>query len=221
MAGLGAVGKCARILTLPKLGVEAPSFAASNIRFDDWPDLHHDYDFSEESDGTKRLFAYVGMLFGQDKNAVYLIDGFERGLHPLLTRRLVQLFDEYHSEEDDRCQLVFTTHESVLLDEEALRNDEVWFIDRNEHGCSTLISLDRFEPRCDASLFRDYLAGRYGGIPALAPLFTREKMSCAADSDGCRIEALEPGCYDAFCEEFEDAPSERFMEFRSGKTWWE
>lgn len=191
------------------------------MRLDDRSGSPHDYEFSEESDGTKRLIDYMGKLFGQDKNAVYLIDGFGQGLHPLLTRRLVQLFDEYHSEEDDCCQLVFTTHESTLLDRGELRNDEVWFIDRDGHGCSTLTSLDRFKPRCDASLFRGYLAGRYGGIPALAPLFTREKMSCAADSDECRIEALELDCYDAFREELDDAPSERFEEFRSGKTRWE
>lgn len=206
---------------LKKLDIEAPSIVVRNIGFEGRTGSTRNFDFSEESDGTKRLFDYVGMLLGHVKSAVYLIDGFGRGLHPLLTRRLVQLFDEYHSEEDACCQLVFTTHESTLLDGGVLRNDEVWFIDRDEHGCSSLTSLDRFKPRCDASLFRDYLAGRYGGIPALAPLFTREKMSCAADSDECRIEALKLDCYDAFREELEDAPSERFEEFRSGKTRWE
>lgn len=203
---------------LKKLGVEAPSIMARNMRLDDRSGSPHDYDFSEESDGTKRLFACVGMLFGQDKNAVYLIDGFGQGLHPLLTRRLVQLFDEYHSEEDDRCQLVFTTHESTLLDGGELRADEVWLIDRDEHGCSTLTSLDRFKRRCNVSIYRDYLAGRYGGIPALAPLFTRERVFCAADTGERRIEPLESDYYDAFREELEDAPSGRFEEFRSGET---
>lgn len=206
---------------LKKLGVEVSSFAASNMRFDAWSDLHHDFDFSEESDGTKLLFAYVGMLFGQDKNAVYLIDGFGQGLHPLLTRRLVQLFEEHHSEEDDCCQLIFATHESTLLDGGVLRNDGVWFIDRDEHGCSTLTSLDRFRQRCDASIYRNYLSGRYGGIPAFAPLFTREKVPCAAEAGECCVELLESGRYDAFCEELEDAPSERFEEFRSGWKRWE
>lgn len=191
------------------------------MRLDDRSGSPHDYDFSEESDGTKRLFAYVGMLFGQDKNAVYLIDGFGQGLHPLLIRRLVRLFDEYHSEEDDRCQLVFTTHESTLLDGGELRADEVWFIDRDEHGCSTLTSLDRFKQRRDASIYRNYLSGRYGGIPALAPLFTRGEVSCAAETDGRRIGSLEPNCHDAFYEKLKDASSARFGEFRLGETRWE
>lgn len=206
---------------LKKLDIEVPSIVARNMGFEGRTGSTRNFDFSEESDGTKRLFAYVGMLLGHDKNAVFLIDGFGQGLHPLLTRRLVQLFDEYHSEEDGCCQLVFTTHESTLFDGGGLRNDEVWFIDRDEHGCSTLTSLDRFKPRCDASLFRDYLAGRYGGIPALAPLFTRERVSCAAEAGACHIGPLEPDCYDAFCEELEDAPSKQFEEFKSGKTRWE
>lgn len=215
-------GEMNRIVDLLKrLDIEASSIVASNMRFEGRSGSTRNFDFSEESDGTKRLFAFVNMLFGQDKNTVYLIDGFGRGLHPLLTRRLVQLFDEYHSEEDDCCQLIYTTHESTLLDGEVLRNDEVWFIDRDEHGCSTLTSLDRFKQRCDASIYRNYLSGRYGGIPALAPLFTREKMSCAADSDECRIGPLELDCYDTFREELKDATSRRFEEFRSGKTRWE
>lgn len=191
------------------------------MRLDDRSGSPHDYEFSEESDGTKRLIDYMGKLFGQDKNAVYLIDGFGQGLHPLLIRRLVRLFDEYRSEEDDRCQLVFTTHESTLLDGGELRADEVWFIDRDEHGCSTLTSRDRFKQRCDASIYRNYLSGRYGGIPALAPLFTREKVPCAAEAGECCVELLESGRYDTFREKLEDAPSERFEEFRSERTRWE
>lgn len=135
----------------------------------------YDYDFAEESDGTKRLFDYLDILLDRNKNTVYFVDELDRSLHPMLTRQLISLFNEYHSEDDDHCQLIFTTHEDALLDGGVLRNDEVWFIDRDENGCSTLTPLDRFKERSDASVGKAYLAGRYGGIPILAPLFASEK----------------------------------------------
>ena len=131
----------------------------------------YDFDFTEESDGTKRLFDYLDMLLNTDGDAVYLIDEIDRSLHPMLTQHLISEFNERHSD-DDRTQLIFTTHEASLMSDDLLRKDEIWFVDRDCHGHSKLYPLDRFKERSDASVSRAYFNGRYGGIPALVTVRT-------------------------------------------------
>ena len=62
-------------------------------------------------------------------------------------------------------QLIITTHETNLLDLEILRRDEIWFAEKRENGSTDLYSLSDFQPRYDKDIRRDYLVGRYGGIP--------------------------------------------------------
>ncbi len=126
-----------------------------------------DYDFKEESDGTRRLFDLLEiLLIGElenDTNKVYIIDELERSLHPKLTYRFIELFIKIL--EKKNVQLIFTTHESTIMDQNLLRRDEVWFIERNKENSSRMYSLDRFQERYDKKLNKAYLDGRYGAIP--------------------------------------------------------
>lgn len=124
-----------------------------------------DFEFSEESDGTRRLFDLLDILISNKKNKIYVIDELERSLHPKLTYKFLELFFEHLKE--NNTQLIFTTHESTIMDQELLRRDEIWFVERKKDNVSHLYSLDRFKERYDKKLSKAYLEGRYGAVPVL------------------------------------------------------
>jgi uncharacterized protein len=124
------------------------------------------FDFEEESDGTNRLFelspAFEQLIYEDD--VVYIIDELERSMHPLLAKELLKL---YALNSTSKSQLIFTTHESHLLDDDLLRRDEIWFTEKKSDGSTEFYPLSNFNPRGDKVLERGYLQGRYGGIPFL------------------------------------------------------
>lgn len=122
-----------------------------------------DFSFDEESDGTKRLFDLIDMLMSKREDVAFVVDELERSLHPKLTEHFLKLFMEAH--EADRVQLVFTTHEDTIMDQELFRRDEIWFVECEETNASKIYSLDRFKERYDKKLSKAYLEGRYGAIP--------------------------------------------------------
>jgi uncharacterized protein len=120
----------------------------------------------EESDGTQRLFDLIPLLYELvtgDKEKVYIIDEVGRSLHPHLSHLIMKMHLE--SGNESNSQLIVTTHETNLLDLDFLRRDQIWFIEKNSQGASTLYSLSDFQPRYDKDIRRDYLIGRYGAIP--------------------------------------------------------
>ena len=123
------------------------------------------FNITEESDGTIRLLDFIPMLIDMRTNdAVYLIDEVDRSMHPMMTIKLIELYDKILAEREDcNLQLICTTHESTLLSESLVRNDEVWFVEKDEHGASHITSLVEYKPRQD--VHRGYLMGRYGAIP--------------------------------------------------------
>ncbi|MBQ6116270.1 MAG: ATP/GTP-binding protein [Oscillospiraceae bacterium] len=122
-----------------------------------------DFSFSEESDGTKRLFDLIDMLLTDRPDTVFVVDELERSLHPKLTEHFLKMFMEAHNE--IRMQLVFTTHEDTIMDQDLFRRDEIWFVERDADNASKIYSLDRFKERYDKKLSKAYLEGRYGAIP--------------------------------------------------------
>lgn len=133
-----------------------------------------DFDFNEESDGTKRLFDLVDMLMGKKEDVVFIVDELERSLHPKLTEHFLKLFMQAHA--SDRVQLIFTTHEDTIMDQEIFRRDEIWFVERYNMNASKIYSLNRFKERYDKKLSKAYLEGRYGAIPIFKQ-FTFKKES--------------------------------------------
>lgn len=122
-----------------------------------------DFHFSEESDGTKRLFDLIDMLLTKREDTLFVVDELERSLHPKLTEHFLELFMQAH--EGERVQLLFTTHEDTIMDQDLFRRDEIWFVERDANNASTIYSLDRFKERYDKKLSKAYLEGRYGAIP--------------------------------------------------------
>ena len=123
----------------------------------------YSYKFKEESDGTRRLFELLDMLLNKGNHKVYVIDEMERSLHPKLTSKFIELFDRLHC--NQKMQLIFTTHESSIMDQELFRRDEIWFVERDKDNSSHIYSLDKFKERYDKKLSKAYLEGRYGAIP--------------------------------------------------------
>ncbi|MDZ7642066.1 MAG: ATP/GTP-binding protein [Desulfurivibrio sp.] len=130
---------------------------------------HVDFEIEDESDGTRRLMDLLpALLHSRHSEKVYIIDEIDRSMHPLLTKMLVQTYlDNY---ECDRGQLIFTTHESHLLDRELLRRDEIWFTEKDKAGATHLYSLAEYKVRGDLKLNKGYLDGRFGAIPFLGDI---------------------------------------------------
>ena len=126
------------------------------------------YAFSEESDGTQRLFDLIEILMDKDNEKIYLIDELDRCFHPELTYKFVQRFLNFAN---NNSQLIVTTHESRLLNFDLLRRDEIWFANREKNGPTELYSLEKYNERFDKKIDKAYLEGRYGGVPLFETLF--------------------------------------------------
>lgn len=123
---------------------------------------------SIESDGTKRLIEYMPLLYSvlhQDR--VFIVDEIERSIHPILIKSIMRKLSE---SKIARGQLIFTTHESCLLDQEIFRPDEIWFAQKDVEQATQLYSLSDYNIHKTANIENGYLNGRYGGIPFLSNL---------------------------------------------------
>ena len=133
----------------------------------------HPLTLAMESSGTQRLMGLLPMLFdlsgtsGASSSKVYVVDELDRCLHTMLTSRLIEDFLSSCGE-GSRKQLLFTTHDLLLMDQSLMRRDEMYIAQRNPGGCSELVGLAEYEGiRYDRDLIRSYLEGRFGGIPML------------------------------------------------------
>lgn len=129
------------------------------------------FDLEEhESDGTQKLLALAGPIVDTLKNGyVLVIDEFDARLHPLMTRALLQLFND-PSSNPHHAQLIFTTHNTNLLDHDLLRRDQIWFTEKNDEQATLLFALAEFKIRNDDPYERDYLSGGYGAVPYIGPM---------------------------------------------------
>ncbi|MDJ1498400.1 ATP-binding protein [Cytophagaceae bacterium DM2B3-1] len=127
------------------------------------------FELSEESDGTRRLVDYIPVVdLILNYPTTVIIDEIDRSLHPHLVKTLLQ---KLMSDPEAQGQLIFTTHESNLLDLNLFRQDEIWFAEKESTSGSThFYSLSDFKPRYDLDIRKGYLNGRFGAIPFLAPL---------------------------------------------------
>jgi uncharacterized protein len=128
---------------------------------------------SEESDGTQRFVDLLPAFYelGQvGVNKVLVIDEIDRSLHTELTRSLLTAFLKALVK-GSRSQLIFTSHDVMLIDQDLFRRDELWFVQKDKDGGSTIIPLgEKKGVRADRVLLRSYLAGDFGGIPSLKEL---------------------------------------------------
>lgn len=131
------------------------------------------FELSDESEGTERMIDLLPAFFeltNPTTDKVFFIDELDRSLHTHLTRRLIESFLESR-EPTSRAQLFFTTHDPLLLDQELFRRDEIWFIDKLEDGHSKLTALSDFKGiRYDNDIRKNYLLGRFAGLPSIHSL---------------------------------------------------
>lgn len=124
----------------------------------------------EESAGTRNWLALIPVVLeALDSASVFVVDEIDASLHPLLTARLVGLFQDEETNPNG-AQLIFTTHDTSLLGtmlgDQVLERDQIWFVEKRD-GTSELYPLSDFKPRKEQNTERRYLAGSYGAIPVL------------------------------------------------------
>ncbi len=119
-----------------------------------------------ESSGTQRFFACIGgWIEALEKGALLVVDEIEDSLHPLLTKRLIEMLQD-KTINTNGAQLIFTTHDAMLLDLNFFRRDQIWFAEKNDKTCATeLYPLSSFSPRKGENVRKGYLQGRFGAIP--------------------------------------------------------
>jgi len=138
---------------------------------------HFALDWNKESAGTQRFFTILGPLIGlASSGAVMCVDELDSSLHPTLAAELLRLFFMIPNATTP-AQLLFTTHNPLLLDMTLLRRDQVWFADKKQDGESFLYPLTEYKPRADESLERGYLSGRYGAVPFIPNGLVGDKES--------------------------------------------
>lgn len=130
-----------------------------------------------ESSGTIKMINLFNFLLDALKEGqILFIDELDAKLHPLLTRYIINLF---HNSETNigNGQLIYSTHDTVNLNKDTFRRDEIWFAEKNRDGISEIYALSDYileddkssgkKVRNDATYNKDYLTGRYGAIPVL------------------------------------------------------
>jgi len=124
------------------------------------------FDLEVESAGTQKLFAFAGpWLDALEQGYTLFMDELNNSLHPRLVRFLLEFFHDPERNKKN-AQLVFTTHETSILNQQVLRRDQVWFCEREKDQAARLYPLTDFRPRKGReNLELAYLSGRYGALP--------------------------------------------------------
>jgi AAA15 family ATPase/GTPase len=119
----------------------------------------------DESEGTQKLLAYAGhWIDAIDNGRTLIIDELDNSLHPLVVRFLIKLICNPEVNKTN-AQLIFSTHDTSLLDNELFRRDQVWFVEKDKENSTQLYPLLDFSPRKHEAIGRGYLQGRYGALP--------------------------------------------------------
>jgi AAA15 family ATPase/GTPase len=147
------------------------------------PQFHHKdvernipFELHNESLGTQRLYALAGPILDiLDSGKFLVFDELDSSLHTLLARMIVNIFNS-NSNNKNNAQIIFSTHDTELLNKELLRRDQIWFVEKNQDHESTLYPLTEFSPRKKEDLEKGYLFGRYGAIPFIDKSIFHEVM---------------------------------------------
>jgi AAA15 family ATPase/GTPase len=125
----------------------------------------------QESAGSNKIIDLSGPLFtALITGRLLIVDELDAKLHPILTRRLVRLFNNPETN-PNKAQLIFATHDTNLLSTEIFRRDQIWFTEKDNTEQTDLYSLVEFKlpdgaiPGKDSNLEKNYIRGRYGAVP--------------------------------------------------------
>jgi len=126
-----------------------------------------EFGLGDESDGTQKLFWIAGPWMDVlAKGRVLVIDELDTHLHPVLMHFLVGLMHGSGTNPQN-AQLLFTTHNTSLLDDDSIRRDQFWFVEKKADNSTSVYPLTDFHPRKKEALERGYLKGRYGALPII------------------------------------------------------
>jgi uncharacterized protein len=135
------------------------------------------FDLAEESVGTQTWFAIIGpALNALRRGQVLLFDEIDASLHPKLSARLLELFQDPRTNPHG-AQLIFTTHDTSLLN--YLNRDEVWLTEKGDDGTTELTALAEYggdKVRRSLNLEKAYLQGRFGAVPELDQVALRRAL---------------------------------------------
>jgi hypothetical protein len=142
----------------------------------------------DQSEGTRALLSYAEPVLGTLRDGGLLaVDEIDSSLHPRLTAHLIRLFQD-PATNPEGAQLLLTTHDASLLGrsggEDVLRRDQVWFVEKNEYGETTLFPLSDFKPRQEENRERRYLGGSYGAVPFLSDERFEAAVAARGRADG-------------------------------------
>lgn len=125
------------------------------------------FDLEDESDGTRRLLDLLPMLFAKDQSSrmIYFVDELDRSLHTKLSKYLLKLFLE--NSEESNCQIIYTAHDTNLIDLDSFAQDEIWFVEKKLSGETKIKPMSDFEIKKNQDVLKAYLNGRFGAIPVI------------------------------------------------------
>jgi predicted ATPase len=121
--------------------------------------------FDDQSEGTKNLIGFFvpWSLKGYGDRSVLAVDELDSSLHPKIVAALI----DKHLDSGHPTQLIFTTHDTHLMDTKLLRRDQIWIVERDANGATQLRSVHDFEGRESEDVEKRYYEGRYRGLPLL------------------------------------------------------
>lgn len=124
-----------------------------------------DFDIDDESDGTQRMLDLLPFLFKANlySHTIYVVDELDRSLHTKLSKFFIETFGE----QSTNTQLLFTAHDVNLLNLHIFRQEEIWFVEKNGIGETTLKPFSDFDIIDGQNILKDYLAGRFGAVPVI------------------------------------------------------
>lgn len=157
-----------------QLLIQAGGIAHSSMEEDEFlvPVFHHKtpngnarFELQDESEGTQRLYSLVAPILDVLREGrILVVDELDSSLHTLLVRRLVSMFHDPNINQNG-AQLIFSTHDTSLLDHSLFRRDQIWFTEKDRVQATHLYPLTDFSPRKNEAWERGYLGGRYGAVP--------------------------------------------------------
>ena len=123
------------------------------------------FEIHDESTGTQRMLAFAGPILDVLHNgSVLIVDELDGSLHTKIVRFLLNLINSSTSNSKG-AQLIFTTHDTSIMDVKILRRDQIWFVEKDQSHATHLYPLTDFRPRKNEALEKGYFVGRYGAIP--------------------------------------------------------
>ncbi|MCF6340615.1 MAG: ATP-binding protein [Sulfurimonas sp.] len=144
-----------------------------HMQYNEQNDYIGDIEFKlkHESAGTKKFLLLAGPIVETlDKGEILVIDELDNSFHTQMTEFIIELFNSKETNPKN-AQLIFATHDTNLLTHKLFRRDQIWFVEKNIYGESEIFSLIDFGARKDTSLEKNYLEGKFGGVPHIYNLY--------------------------------------------------